>query len=136
MFNGIEHQWTVLPRLYMNREGEPINQFSSKGKPWNGKLIGRLLLIVTVLDPEGFTLKRKPVTYIGAFVELYNWKNGGQVHKIHRMMKLEKMRVLTAENPRNFNIYRIIEILLVPRSTHVVPKDQNKFVFYINNYID
>lgn len=25
---------------------------------------------------------------------------------------------------------------MVPRSAHVVPRDQDKFVFYVNNYID
>ena len=42
-------------------------------------------------DPESFTLKGKPVTYTGAFVELYNWSNCGQVHKIYEIIELEKM---------------------------------------------
>ena len=91
---------------------------------------------MTVADPERFTPKGKPVTYTGAFVELYNWRNGGQVHEIHRMIELEKMRASTAENPRNLGAHRIIEISSVLRSAHVVPRDQNKFVFYVNNYID
>ena len=52
--------------------GEPINQPSNKGKSLNSKLIRKLLLIVTVANPEQFTPKGKPVTYTGAFVELYN----------------------------------------------------------------
>ena len=56
----------------MDRGEEPINQPSNKGKSWNGKLIRKLLLTVTVADPEQFTPKDKPVTYIGAFVEFYN----------------------------------------------------------------
>ena len=52
------------------------------------------------------------------------------------MMELEKMRTSTTENPRNLGAHRIIEISLVLRSAHVVPKDQDKFVFYVNNYID
>ena len=43
-----------------------------KGKPWNSKLIERLLLTVTMADPERFIPKDKPITYIGALVELYN----------------------------------------------------------------
>ena len=120
----------------MDKRERPINRLSNKGKPWNGKLIGRLLLTVTVADPERFTPKGKPVTYTGAFVELYNWRNGGQVHEIHGMIELEKMRASTAENPRNLGAYRIIEISLVLHSAHVVPRDQDKFVFYVNNYID
>ena len=94
------------------------------------------MLTVTVVDPERFTLKGKPVIYTGAFVELYNWKNRGQVHKIYGMIELEKMHALTAENPRNLNAHRIIEISSVLRSAHMVPRDQDKFVFYVNNYID
>ena len=51
--------------------GEPIHEPTNKRKPWNGKQIGKLLLIVTVADPERFTAKNKPVIYTGAFVELY-----------------------------------------------------------------
>ncbi len=47
-------------------EGEPRNERMT----WNDKLIGKLLLIVTMADPERFTLKGKPVTYTGVFVEL------------------------------------------------------------------
>ena len=87
-------------------------------------------------DSERFTLKAKPVTYNRAFVELYNWRNCGQVHGIHGMIDLEKMHALTVENPQNLGAYRIIEILLLLRSAHMVPRDQDKFVFYVNNYID
>ena len=46
------------------------------------------------------------------------------------------MRALTTENPRNLGAHWIIEIFLVLCSAHLVPKDQDKFVFYVNNYID
>ncbi len=48
--------------------GEPRNE----GKPWNGKLIRKLLLTVTVVDPERFTPKSKSVTDTKALVECYN----------------------------------------------------------------
>lgn len=130
------HQQTAPPRLYMDRGGEPINRPGNEKKPWNGKLIGRLLLTVSMADLKRFTLKGKPVTYTGAFVELYNWRNRGQVHEIHGMIELEKMRALTAENPRNLGTHRIIEISLVLRTAHVVPRDQDMFMFYDNKHID
>ena len=40
-----------------------------KSHKW--KTIEKLLLIVTVADPEQFMAKAKPITYTGAFVELY-----------------------------------------------------------------
>ena len=82
-----------------------MNWSSNKGKLWNGKQIGSLLLTVTVADPKQFTPKCKPVIYIGAFVELYNWKNGGQIDEIHRIIELEKMHALIAENLRNLGTH-------------------------------
>ena len=52
------------------------------------------------------------------------------------MIELEKMRALTAEKPRNLVAHQIIEISLVLCSAHVVFRDQEKFLFYINNYFD
>ncbi len=113
-------------------EDEPLND----KKPWNGKPIRKLLLIVTVVDPERFTDKGKPIIYIGAFVELYNWRNRGQVHEIHGIVELEKMRTSMAKHPRNLGAHCIAEISLILRSVHVVPRDQERIVFYVNNYID
>ena len=52
------------------------------------------------------------------------------------MIKFEKMYALTAKNPYNLSAHWIIKISSVLRSTYMVLKDQNKYVFYINNYID
>ena len=52
------------------------------------------------------------------------------------MIELENMRALTTKNLHNLGTHWIIEISLVLRSAHVVPRDQDKFVFYVNNYID
>ncbi len=51
---------------------KPINQSSDEKKPWNNKLIRKLLFTVTMVDPEPFTLKGKLVIYTGVFVEFYN----------------------------------------------------------------
>ena len=46
------------------------------------------------------------------------------------------MRTLSMENARNLDAHRIIEISSVLCSAYVVFNNQEKFVFYINNYID
>lgn len=51
-FEGIEHQQTILLELYINSRSEPIDQPGNKKKPWNGKLIRRLLITVTMIDWE------------------------------------------------------------------------------------
>lgn len=52
------------------------------------------------------------------------------------MIELEKMRVSTVKNLCNLGVNQVIEKSSVLRCVNVVPKDQDKFIFYINNYID
>ena len=94
------------------------------------------MLIVTMADPRWFTLKKKQVIYSRAFVELYNWKNNGQIHEIYRIIELEKTRTLTMKNLRNLSAHRIIERSLVLCNAQMVFGNQDKFVFYVNNYIN
>lgn len=63
-----------------------------------------------MIDLEQFIFKSKPVIYIKAFVKLYNWINRSQIYKIYKMVELEKMHALTANNFYNFDAYWIIEI--------------------------
>ena len=107
----------------MDRGGELIYEPTNERKPWNGKQIEKLLLIVTVADPERFTAKGKPITYTGAFVELYKWRNRGQVHEIHGMVELDKWHSSTAENFRNLGAHRIIELSSILHSAYVVSRD-------------
>ena len=46
------------------------------------------------------------------------------------------MHAWTVKNLCNLGTYQMIKISSVLRNTHIVPKDQDKFVFYIDNYID
>lgn len=76
-----------------------------------------------IADLKRFTHKNKLVIYIGVFIEVYNLKNGGQVHKINKIIEREKMRVLTAENPCNLGSHEIIQILSILYSANVIPRD-------------
>lgn len=60
----------------------------------------------------------------------------GKLQGMHEMIEVEKMRASTAENLSNLNAHPIIDIFSVIRNAHVIPRDQDKFGFYINNYID
>ncbi len=115
---------------------EPKDRLFNNKKSWNRKQIGKLLLIITIADPEQFTDKGKPITYIRVFVELYNKKNGRQVHEIHGMVELKKMSALTAKHFRNLDTHRILEISSILRSAYIVLRNQERIVFYVNNYID
>lgn len=91
---------------------------------------------MTVADPKRFTFKDKPVIYTGAFIGLNNWRNNKQINKIYGMIEFEKMHALTAENPHNLGAHQIIEMSWVLRNTHIISRNQDIVVFYINNYID
>ncbi len=93
-------------------------------------------MIVIVANPEQFTDKGKQIPYIRSFVELYNWKNRKQVHEIYGMVELEKMCTSTTKNPYNLGTHHILEISSILRNVHVIPKDQERIVFFVNNYID
>ena len=52
------------------------------------------------------------------------------------MIEFEKIGASSTENFRNLGAYWIMEIFLVLYIAYVVLRDQNKFLFYVNNYID
>ncbi len=51
--------------------------------PWGGKIIGKLLLTVTITDPQQLDRKEKSVIYTRAFIEIYNWRYKRLVRKTH-----------------------------------------------------
>lgn len=67
---------------------------------------------------------------------IYNWRNRGHVHEIYIIVELEKWCTSTAENPCNLDAHRIVKISLILRSAYVVPRDQERIVFYVNNYVN
>lgn len=52
------------------------------------------------------------------------------------MIELKKMYISITENTCNLNAYQIIKISLVLYNAHIIFKNQNKVICYINNYID
>lgn len=87
-------------------------------------------------DLEGFIQKAKLITYIRVFIEVCNWRNREQVHKIHNLIKVKKIGALIAKNLYDLSTHQIIEISIVLYNTDIVPKNEDKIVFYINNSID
>ena len=52
------------------------------------------------------------------------------------MVEFEKWRASIAKNCRNLSAYQILEISLILRNAHVISRDQERIVFYVNNHID
>ena len=101
MFVEVGHQQLALIGPYMDRGQESRNE----GRPWNGNLIGKLLLTITMAYPERFTPKNKPVIYTRVLVELYNCRICKQIYEIYGMVEFEKIHTLIAKNPRNLYTY-------------------------------
>lgn len=52
------------------------------------------------------------------------------------MIMLKKILALTRKNSQNVGVYWMMEILLILYNNHVIFKNQDNFMFYVNNYID
>ncbi len=102
---------------------EPENGLLKDKKSWNRKQIGKLLLILTIADSKQFTDKSKSITYIRAFVELYNRRNRRQVHEIYGIVEFGKMHTLMAKYPHNLGAYYIIEISSILCNAYIVPRN-------------
>lgn len=46
------------------------------------------------------------------------------------------MHASIIKNSYNFSAHQIIEISLVSGSTYIIPRDPDKVIFYVNNYIN
>ena len=52
------------------------------------------------------------------------------------MIERKKICVLITKNPHNLGAHWMIEILLVLYNAHKISRNQDKFVFDVNNYIN
>ena len=113
-------------------KGNKSNERSFGG----GKLVGKLLFIVTVANLQQLDQNGKPMIYTGVFVEIYNWHSRRLVHKTHGMVKLEKYPISRIRNLLNLGGLRFYKISQVLQIAHVVPKNTEGKTFYLTNYID
>lgn len=69
-------------------------------------------------------------------LEMYNWRNSELVHQTHGMVELENYQISKAENSLNLGAHRFYKISKVLRNAHVVARDIDGNIFYVNNHID
>jgi hypothetical protein len=109
------------------------------GQPRRNNLVGRLLAIVTVHDPERRDEDGEPQRYSGAFIDILRHRNKGRPHDVHGLIEVEPIPPSGAENPRKLGSRRFYEISTIQRSAHLVAArltSAEKQFFYINSYID
>ena len=102
----------------------------------HGRLLGQLQLIVTVIDMTRQDGKDKALRYTGALVELFKWRNGGEVHATHGMFEVEKWPAASSGHRRNLGPLRFYEIPTVINTAHLVPADAEASKFYVNNWVN
>lgn len=115
--------------------GTELKVFNDR-KSYNRKQIRNLLLTVTLADPKRFTVNVKSIIHTKEFFELYYRKNYGKVYQFYGIEEFERWRVSIAKHSRNLGTYQMIEISTILYSAHVIPRNQDGNVLYINKYID
>ena len=102
----------------------------------SGRLLGQLQLIVTVIDSMRQSSKGKALKYTEALIELFRWRNGGQVHATHGMFEVEKWPANSSQNPRKLGPLRFYPISTVKNCAHLVPINSSASKFYVNNWVN
>jgi hypothetical protein len=101
----------------------------------DGRQVGQVQAIVTVIDDSRRDSKGVPVHYTGAFIDLLHPKHNGHVHSVHGMVEVEDWPQMRSQNPCNIGHCCFFDMSTILRSAHVIPTG-NAGVYYINNYVD
>ena len=101
-----------------------------------GRLIGHVQLIVSIVDHARRDSRGKHPMYSGVLLDLLRPRNNGQPNEIHGMIEMKTWPRTHAKSPRNLNGRRFYDLSMIMRSAHLIPSGINSDVFYVNNYID
>lgn len=125
-------------RDYVWIQKYPPEEKNRRGRafPWEGRMVGQLQLLFTVQDESQRNAREDHPYYTRAMVELFQWKDHGNIHPTHGMVEVERWRDPTSLNPRILTNRKVILLPNIVRSAHVVPAGPNPTFWYINNYID
>ena len=101
----------------------------------DGRQVGQIQAIITVIDDSRRDDKGAAVQYTGAFIELLHLRDKGRVHHIHGMVEVEDWPIVHSQNPCNIGHCCFFDMSMILWSAHIVPTG-NTGVYYINNYVD
>ena len=108
---------------------------AGNSSPLDGRKVGQVQAIITVIDDSRHDSKGAPVQYTGVFIDLLHFRNNGQVHKVHGMVEVEDWPQVRTQNPRNIGHRYFFDMSTILRSAHIIPTDSIG-LYYINNYVD
>lgn len=119
------------------REQRAMTGTAIRGRPeyLNGKVIGHIQLMMTVLDPDMLRERGKRVYYPCVFVKLLQPLWQGTVNDIHGMVELSELETFSFGGSISHSQYQAYAIDAVIRPAHVVPTGRPGR-FYLNHYVD
>ena len=85
-----------------------------------GKMVGQLQLILTVVDSGRRDGSGNYVKYTGALVELLRFRNSGAVNHQHGMVEVENWPSSDVRSPRGIGARRIYQMSTILRSAHLI----------------
>ena len=85
------------------QEHEKSSNSHQKGSVMEGKMVGQLQLIVTVVDSERKNERDNCLRYTDALIELLQFQNSGAVDHCHGMVEVETWRASDARNSCNID---------------------------------
>ena len=113
-----------------------VQEHSSSGdSALEGRRVGQIQAIVSVLDYATRNANGTPARYTGAFIDLLHLKNSGKPNKVHGMIEVEDWPVPRAKNPRMLGHRCFFEMSTILRSAHIIPSG-TPGMYYINHYVD
>jgi hypothetical protein len=105
------------------------------GSPLDGRKVGQVQAIITIIDNLQHDSKDAPVQYTGVLVELLRFRDNGRVHDVHGMVEVEDWPQVRSQNSRKIGHRYFFDMSTILRSAHIIPTGTTG-LYYVNNYID
>ena len=138
-WQGKDGIWRRDHVLLQHRQVVPNSQAGAL----DGRLPGRLLVVLSVSDPTRRDRKNKPTVYQGALVDILQARNGGRPHRIHGMIEVQTQSIGMSNRPYSLGPCKFVKLTAILRSLHVISSrgdqtqgNQSSEKLYLNNYSD
>ena len=112
-----------------------VQDTEADGSLLDGRKVGQLQAIVTIIDHQRRDTNGTAVQYTGVLIDILRFRYHGNVHSIHGMIEAEDWAQTSSRKPRNIGYRCFFDMSMILRSAHVVPSG-NGGTYYINNYVD
>lgn len=85
---------------------------------------------------SGLLLKVNQVYILEHLLRYITRKISRKVYKIYEIVEFEKWCISIAKNLHNLDTHHIVKISPILSNAYIIPRDQIKIIFHVNNHID